>query len=272
MVRINGAFEIEFQSRPRAEDLHFIFESSFQSTGSQMDGLLLEQKAANFRRGFVGGFCDRFEFPLKLLGLAYQFVKAELGTQLNSGQQLEYAVVQLPGDAPPLFLNRCRRSCVLESCSAIPSVFQVYLLGPQDQSIDYSDRSLCLSALPKTHDMGKIPHLERLFPEHREGRRFQQGAITEQAPAGQTSFPPAVPVSKALARSDNEPKPPSFVSPFLPGHRHRDLHQAPLSPVHAPRFAQVSDASLRVSLLHGRLRATCWADLDIFLRHLVSTR
>ena len=175
MVRVNGAFELEFQSRPRAEDLHFIFESSFQSTGSQMDGLLLEQKTANFRRSFVGGFCDCFEFPLKLLGLAYQFVKAELGTQLNSGQQLEYAVVQLPGDAPALFLNRCRRSCVLESCSAIPSGFQVYPLGPQDHSVDYSDRSLCLSAPPKTHDMGKTPHLERLFPAHREGAGFNKG-------------------------------------------------------------------------------------------------
>jgi hypothetical protein len=41
----------------------------------------------------VSGFRDRFKFSLKLLGFAYQFVKAKLGAQLNSGQQLEYAVV-----------------------------------------------------------------------------------------------------------------------------------------------------------------------------------
>jgi hypothetical protein len=104
-----------------------------------MDDLLLQQKTPNLRRGFVSGFRDRFEFPLKLLGFAYQFVKAKLGAQLNSGQQLKYAVVQLSGDTPALFLNSCRGNRALKPGPAIPFVFQVYLkslLGPRDQSVD----------------------------------------------------------------------------------------------------------------------------------------
>jgi len=115
----------------------------------------------------VSGFRDRFKFPLELLGFAYQFVKAKLGAQLNSGQQLEYAVVQLSGDTPPLFLNSCRGNRALKAGPAIPFVFQVYLkslLGPKDQSVDYSTNHCPCSALPKTHNMRKIPHLERLFP------------------------------------------------------------------------------------------------------------
>jgi len=43
--------------------------------------------------------------------------------------------------------------------------------------------------------MRKIPHLERLFPRIAKVAGFTTGAITERSPAGQTSFPPAMPVS-----------------------------------------------------------------------------
>src|SRR4030095_5695584 len=96
--------------------------------------------------------------------------------------------------------------------------------------------------------------------------------FTERMPAGQTSFPPAVPVSKALARSDNEPQPPSFVSQFLQGHTRTDSRRAPISLVHAPRFAQLSGAWLKVSSLRERLRAVCRVDPDTSLRLLLSKR
>src|SRR5262249_5628647 len=97
-------------------------------------------------------------------------------------------------------------------------------------------------------------------------RVIQTKHFTGRTPAEQTSFPPAVAVSKALGPSDNEPKPPSFVSPFLPGHRRTDLRPEPPSPLHFPEFAPKQDASLRVSWLRGRLRAACRVDPDASLR------
>jgi hypothetical protein len=72
----------------------------------------------------MGGVCDRLKLSLKLLRLAHQFVKAKLGTQLDAGQQLEHAVVQLTGDTPPLFLNRCHGRRAPEADFAVPFVFQ----------------------------------------------------------------------------------------------------------------------------------------------------
>ena len=153
-MRVNGAFELELQSGPCTEDLHFIFESSLQSAGSQMDDLFLQQKAPNLRRGFVGGFRDRFKLPLKLLGFAYQFVQANLGAQLNGGQQLEYTVVQLPGDAPPFLLNGCRGNCALKAGPAIPSVLQAFpILRLQSRSNEFLDPHV-----PRPHQVREIAH------------------------------------------------------------------------------------------------------------------
>jgi hypothetical protein len=151
-VCVNGAFKLELQSRPRAEDLHFILESSFQSAGGQLDELLLEQKTPNLRRGFMGGFGDGFKLPLKLLGFANQFVKAKLGAQLNGGQQLEDAVVQLPRDAPALFLNRCRDNRVLETGPAMPFGFQAYLICLRQDSFSF-------------RRMGKVASFEKHLTE-----------------------------------------------------------------------------------------------------------
>src|SRR6516165_8233631 len=102
--------------------------------------------------------------------------------------------------------------------------------------------------------------------------RFTQTYFTGRTPGGQTNSPLAVPLSKALAQSDNGPKPPLFVFPFLQGHRHRDLLRALPFPAHAPRFVPVSDVWLQVFSLHGRLRAVYRANLDISLRLLLSKR
>ena len=123
---MNCTVEFEFQSCPGSEDLHLVFESSFQSAGSQVDDLLLQQKTPNLCGSLVRSFGDCLKLALKLPGFVYQLVDTELRAQLNSGQKLEHAIVQLSGEPPALFLNGGCGNCTLQPGPAISFVFQVY--------------------------------------------------------------------------------------------------------------------------------------------------
>ena len=74
---VNCTVEFEFQSCPGPEDLHLVLESSFQSAGSQVDDLLLQQKTPNLRGSLVRSFGDRLKLALKLPGFVYQLVDTE---------------------------------------------------------------------------------------------------------------------------------------------------------------------------------------------------
>lgn len=163
---INCTVELEFQSCPCPEDLHLVFESSFQSAGSQVDDLLLQQKTPNLCGGLVRSFGDCLKFALKLLGFVYQFVETKLRAQLNSGQELEHAVVQLSGETPALFLNGGRGNCTLQSGPAIPFVFQVGLKSPPG-IITSSYPSVSIA--PAIHAPASAPALPIVRPASRGG-------------------------------------------------------------------------------------------------------